>query len=467
MSEWITRPLSELADIRVSNVDKKTVAGEKPVRLCNYMDAYSNDYIRSDTAFMEATASPAEIARFAVTLGDVVLTKDSETPDDIGIPAVVTDQIENLVCGYHLALLKTKQELVDPVFLCKQLATPRAANYFGKRATGSTRYGLANRTLANFPVPFPALATQRAISRVLQTIDTAIEKTEALITKHQQIKAGLMHDLFTRGVLPNGQLRPPRSGAPEMYQETAIGWIPAGWEVSGLQAKGRANVSWIRTGPFGSALKGEHWRTNGHPVITIGALGEGTFLDDELLFVDTKDAARLKDFQLNEGDVVFSRVADVGRSVTIREEQKGWIMSSNLMRITLDADLVRPDYLQMQLAFDSRLKAQIRAQVNSGGRDVANSAVLSKLRFAWPDFEEQERIISLSNRASEVLRDESRKVEKLQKQKLGLMQDLLTGKVAVKVDGQTSATSDQALEQKVLARLGERAQAMEVDIDAI
>ena len=234
--------------------------------------------------------------------------------------------------------------------------------------------------------------------------------------------------------MPSGQLRPPRSEAPELYQETAIGWIPTGWEVSGLQAKGKANVSWIRTGPFGSALKGEHWRTNGHPVITIGALGEGAFLHDELLFVDTKDAARLKDFQLNEGDVVFSRVADVGRSVTIRQEQKGWIMSSNLMRITLDANLVRPDYLQMQLAFDSRLKAQIRAQVNSGGRDVANSAVLSKLRFAWPDFDEQDRIISLSNRASEVLRDESRNVEKLQKQKLGLMQDLLTGKVQMRTN---------------------------------
>ena len=282
-----------------------------------------------------------------------------------------------------------------------------------------------------YRIPSIGKPVQEKIASILTSIDTAIEKTEALIAKHQQIKAGLMHDLFTRGVLPNGQLRPPRSEAPELYQGTAIGWIPTGWEVSGLQAKGKANVSWIRTGPFGSALKGEHWRTNGHPVITIGALGEGAFLHDELLFVDTKDAARLKDFQLNEGDVVFSRVADVGRSVTIREEQKGWIMSSNLMRITLDATLVRPDYLQMQLAFDSRLKAQIRAQVNSGGRDVANSAVLSKLRFAWPNIEEQDRIISLSNRASAVLLDERRKVKKLQKQKLGLMQDLLTGKVAV------------------------------------
>lgn len=72
---------------------------------------------------------------------------------------------------------------------------------------------------------------QERIANVLSCIDTAIEKTEALIAKHQQIKAGLMHDLFTRGVLPNGQLRPPRSEAPELYQETEIGWIPRGWRV--------------------------------------------------------------------------------------------------------------------------------------------------------------------------------------------------------------------------------------------
>lgn len=297
---------------------------------------------------------------------------------------------------------------------------------------GTSINGIVRGDLEKHVVSIPrAPSVQKKLASIFRSIDTAIEKTEALIAKHQQIKAGLMRDLFTRGVLPNGQLRPPRSEAPELYQETALGWIPVEWEISGLQTKGRAGASWIRTGPFGSALKGEHWRTHGHPVITIGALGEGEFLNEELLFVNAKDAARLRDFQLSAGDVVFSRVADVGRSVVIREEQAGWIMSSNLMRIALDANLVRPDYLQMQLAGDSRVKAQIRAQVNSGGRDVANSAVLSRLRFAWPDTDEQDRIINRALLEERSLQAERRKTEKLQKQKIGLMQDLLTGRVPV------------------------------------
>ncbi len=298
---------------------------------------------------------------------------------------------------------------------------------------GSGLRHLRKDFIRNFTVKAPDVEKQSTICRVFSTIDTAIEQTEALIEKHQHIKAGLMHDLFTRGVLPNGQLRPPRNEAPELYQETAIGWIPREWEVSGLASKGRAGINWIRTGPFGSSLKGEHWQLDGHPVITIGALGAGEFIESELLYVGRKDASRLVDFQLKENDVVFSRVADVGRSVVVREANLGWIMSSNLMRIAVNESLLRPDYLQMQLASDSRFKSQIRASVNSGGRDVANSEVLNRLRFAIPVPDEQDRIIAMANQLTQRMRAELRKVAKLQTQKLGLMQDLLTGKVPVTV----------------------------------
>jgi type I restriction enzyme S subunit len=293
---------------------------------------------------------------------------------------------------------------------------------------GSAINNLKNSSIENavFKVPINKRLRQK-IATVLSSIETVIGKTEALIGKYQQIKIGLMQDLFTRGVLPNGQLRPFRDRALDQYKQTAIGWIPKEWELTGLAAKGRPGVSWIRTGPFGSALKGEHWRTHGRPVITIGALSENRFNYDELLFVDTRDAARLVDFQLTPGDVVFSRVADVGRSVVVRDDHAGWIMSSNLMRIAVDEAQVRPDFLQMALAYDVRIKAQIRARVNSGGRDVANSEVLNQLRFVWPSIDEQDRIIERSNLVSRHLEIEQQKAAKLRQKKCGLMHDLLTG----------------------------------------
>ncbi|KAI5914391.1 restriction endonuclease subunit S [Thauera sp. 2A1] len=322
---------------------------------------------------------------------------------------------------------------VDAKFIYHLLG--KELNELKKLNQGTSINGIIRSDLERHIVRLPiAKKIQKRVAKVLDGIDTAIEMTEALIAKYQQIKAGLMRDLFTRGVLPNGQLRPRREQAPELYQETAIGWIPKEWEVAGLAAKGRPGTHWIRTGPFGSALKGEHWRTHGHPVITIGALGEGVFTDDELLFVESRDAARLVDFQLKAGDVVFSRVADVGRSVVVRSEQAGWIMSSNLMRIAVDETRARPDLVQMALASDSRIKAQIRARVNSGGRDVANSDVLNQLRFVWPDIEEQDRIIARADIADCRITSEQLKRSNLLAQKQGLMHDLLTGKVPVKVE---------------------------------
>lgn len=280
----------------------------------------------------------------------------------------------------------------------------------------------------------PDVTRQGKIGKVLGTIDQAIEKTEALIEKYQQIKAGLMHDLFTRGIGPDGKLRPPREQAPELYQETPFGWIPKEWECSSLATKSRFGISHIRTGPFGSALKGEHWVEEGVPVITIGALGEGKFQESELLFISEAYVQRLSDFRMKVGDVVFSRVADVGRSVTVKEDQDGWVMSSNLMRISLDQSLVVPDFLQFQLAFDQRVKKQIRCRVNSGGRDVANGEILNSLFFVWPSFAEQEEILQRAKTVSARIEGEKQEVDKLAKRKLGLMHDLLTGKVPVNPD---------------------------------
>ena len=86
-AHWEIRPLRTVAEMRVSNVDKHTKEGELPVRLCNYVDVYKNDHIIQAMPFMRATASREEIERFRLERDDVLITKDSESWDDIGVPA--------------------------------------------------------------------------------------------------------------------------------------------------------------------------------------------------------------------------------------------------------------------------------------------------------------------------------------------------------------------------------------------
>ena len=101
---WPWDTLANVVDLRLSSVDKKTILGEKAVRLCNYSNVYNHSVLRADMDYMEATATEREIQKCKLEVGDVVITKDSETPDDIGVPAVVRDPVVNLVCGYHLAI---------------------------------------------------------------------------------------------------------------------------------------------------------------------------------------------------------------------------------------------------------------------------------------------------------------------------------------------------------------------------
>ena len=116
---WNSSPLHEIAEVRFSNVDKKSKSGEKRVRLCNYTDVYNNEYLIGDEAFMKATATDSEIYQFSIERGDVMITKDSETPDDIGVPAVFIGEPDGIVCGYHLALLRPDKTKINPIFLAR------------------------------------------------------------------------------------------------------------------------------------------------------------------------------------------------------------------------------------------------------------------------------------------------------------------------------------------------------------
>jgi type I restriction enzyme S subunit len=331
--------------------------------------------------------------------------------------------------GRGLAAVLAKASVADNTFLRHAIAHGSA--YLHRRSQGSTFLAISSDDLRSMPIPAFDQPSQKRIAEILSTLDEAIAQTEALIAKTQAIKAGLMHDLFTRGVTANGELRPPREEAPQLYKASLLGWIPEEWEPGKLSEKRASSRPHLKTGPFGSSLKLEHWVEHGRPVITIGALAEGRFVESELLHVSEATAKSLLEYQLEIGDVVFSRVADVGRSAVIRAAQKGWIMSSNLMRISLDSNLVNPTFLQAQLSYDEGVRRQIRAAVNAGGRDVANSQTLNRLLFAWPTIGEQDLMVKQIESFDMSARIEQEQLQKLELQKAGLMHDLLTGRVPV------------------------------------
>jgi len=198
---WNVRKLKHIASVKFSNVDKKTEEGEHPVYLCNYVDVYYNDYITSNLDLMKATASVAEIQKFTLGGGDILITKDSESWDDIAIPAYVSSDINNVLCGYHLAQIRPNISLSDGEYLFRSFYARGINDQFRVAATGVTRYGLGKYWLDNSLFLVPPLSEQRAIAAFLDRetgrIDTLTTKVHESISKLREYRTALISAAVT------------------------------------------------------------------------------------------------------------------------------------------------------------------------------------------------------------------------------------------------------------------------------
>ena len=198
---WEVKRLKDLSDIQNSNVDKKSYDDEIPVKLCNYVDVYKNEFIDSSLNFMEATATKSEIKQFTIKKGDVFITKDSETCDDIAIPALATESLDGVLCGYHLARFRMKEKIFLGSYLFRLFQSKSYGFRFVISAKGITRVGLGQSAIADSLTPVPPLSEQKAIADYLDTktaqIDQIIQTINTQIEKLKELRKTQINDVVT------------------------------------------------------------------------------------------------------------------------------------------------------------------------------------------------------------------------------------------------------------------------------
>ena len=228
-SGWKLEKLKFFAVVRNSNVDKAISEDEKLVRLCNYTDVYYNDRITPGLQFLEGSATEAEIERFQLKQDQVIITKDSEGWDDIGVPAFVTEDMPDVLCGYHLSVIEPGPKLNGGflAWLCR--AEPLNVQ-FKLAANGVTRFGLGQYPMKNAFIALPPLDTQRRIARFLDEktarIDRLIEQKRALLDRLAEKRQALITSAVTKGLNAQTPMKP--SGI------DWLGGIPAHWKVIAL-----------------------------------------------------------------------------------------------------------------------------------------------------------------------------------------------------------------------------------------
>jgi len=196
---WEVKMLKYVANSYPSNVDKKSKEGEKEVLLCNYVDVYKNDFITSEIQFMKATASDSQVEKFKLKKGDVIATKDSESPEDIAIAALVREDFENVICGYHLNFIRPIHIFGD--FLFRFFQSKYTKGYFFNAANGVTRYGIGTEKFSNFVICVPPFVEQQSIVHHIETectrIDTKKSNTKKLIDLLTEYRTALISEVVT------------------------------------------------------------------------------------------------------------------------------------------------------------------------------------------------------------------------------------------------------------------------------
>ncbi|MEA3505374.1 MAG: restriction endonuclease subunit S [Bacteroidota bacterium] len=305
MNNWTQFKLDDVADVKLSNVDKKTKDNERTIRLCNYTDVYKNSFINDEKAknFMVASCTDNEYEKFILKGGQVAVTKDSEKPDDIGIPTYISQGFEDVVLGYHLALFTPYIEKLDGQFLYYWLNTKQAKRYFENNAGGSgQRCSLPLNILKAIPLTLPNISTQKSIAKVLSDLDAKIELNNKINQELEAMAKTLYDYWFVQFDFPanlqDSTLSEVEgyksSGGKMVYNEELKHEIPEGWEVGTL----------LDIATYTNGLACQKYRPDTDeflPVIKIREMRDGFTENTEKVKADIPEK-----LIVNNGDILFS-----------------------------------------------------------------------------------------------------------------------------------------------------------------
>ena len=263
--------LGDIAEIYISSIDKKSKEGEQSVRLCNFVDIYHNWAITKDLVpnFMIASANDNNIKRFSLKEGYVAFTKDSETRDDIGIPAYIADDLDNTVLGYHCALVKPNADILSGKYLNTFLHSDYIKKYFELNATGSgMRYTLSTETLSNIPILVPSLEMQEYIGNIFSNIDRKICLNRQINDNLEAMAKQLYDYWFVQFDFPNEEGKPYKSsGGAMVYNEKLKREIPQGWTAAKIK-----DVAQTYSGGTPTSTNSEYYDGGNIPWINSGEL---------------------------------------------------------------------------------------------------------------------------------------------------------------------------------------------------
>lgn len=332
-------------------------------------------------------------------------------------------------CSTDILVLRANTG-VDPSFAGKVLRTEQVGAAAEMTSVGTKMPRTSWKQLSELEVFCPGFLEQSKIAQVLDTLDTAIHETEVIIAKLKAVKQGLLHDLLTRGIDANGELRPPQAEAPHLYKDSPLGWIPKEWEETSLGEIARRSGGVLQTGPFGSQLHAHEYVIDGVPVVMPQDMVDGELSTENIARITERKANALSRHRVKPNDLVFSRRGDLSRCVAIGDQHTGWLCGTGCLLARLPRAEINAYWLALVYQ-QPVIQSQIMGRAVGSTMANLNTSILEAILIGRPAVNEQDEIARRVAGASLRIRAEEQELQKLRLEKSGLMDDLLTGRVRV------------------------------------
>jgi type I restriction enzyme, S subunit len=433
-SHWSAQKLKFIASVQLSNVDKKSVESESAVRLCNYVDVYKNDFITSEMPFMEATASDRQIRDFMLRAGDVLITKDSEAWNDIAIPALVASDLDGVLCGYHLAHIRPKPEVMTGGFLFRAFAAEGIADQFRITANGITRFGIGKDEITGALFPVPPLDEQHAIAAFLDRrtaqIDGVIAKKRRMIDLLHEKRQALISEAVTKGLDPDVPTK-----------DSGIEWlcrVPKHWSVERL----KYTISKIEQG-WSPQCDNRPADDDEWGVLKVGC-GNGYEFDPTEQKALPLDVPPMPEYEIKPGDILMSRGNTrelVGSASLVRRVRHRLMLCDLLYRFHALPRRAEAEFLVFSLR-SPHLRFQIEREASgtSASMKKVGQETIRELVLCLPPVDEQKAIIThlrlLLDRLDEIVHRIESQIAKLREYRQTLISAAVTGQIDVTTEGQ-------------------------------
>lgn len=402
-SHWEEYRLGVIGGFTSSGIDKKIVEDEPTVKIINYTDVYGNKekVLNTEKDYMEVTSPQSKINQHTVKKGDLIFTPSSETKEDIGLSAVVVDDLYNTAFSYHVLRFQFNKEvnLLFKKYLCNNYPV---LNYFSKNSKGTTRQILGREDFKNAKVVFPPISEQISIAYFLDSktyeIDEIIADKKRLLELYEEEKTAIINKAVTKGINPDASMK-----------DSGIEWlgeIPKHWEVKKLKYVVKINS--------GEGIKSENIKTEGnYPVY--GGNGIIGYTDS---------------FNSAETQIIIGRVGAKCGNIRLVSGRK-WVSDNALIaNITTKVD---NKFLSIQMH-----NMDLNQMSNQNAQPLITGSMVKERGALFPPIQEQQSIVQhIESECSRIDFKKARTeelIELLTEYRTALISEAVTGKIKVTED---------------------------------